>query len=279
MPPVAPETPSEGLSVVLWEFNTDKIYYSSPSISPNGIIYIGSSGGLYAVNRNGSGNKVASQHIWGTPSIADDGSIYYGDESHNITSWNSSGINSWSFRARGQEVGGAGIHCSPAIGNNGLIYVGNAWPDGVVYALDRSGGKKWEFITGNEAQSSPAISIKNKIYIGSLSGNFFALDGETGKKEWSFKFGGYSSPAIGSNGTIYFIGAAYGLTNTRLYAIDPDGSLKWEFPMGGYPGYASPAIGFDGTIYCGSRGGLYAVKPDGSLKWQFGGRFDLSSPA
>jgi len=37
----------------------------------------------------------------------------------------------------------------------------------------------------------------------------------------------YSSPAIGSDGTIYV-----GSYDSNLYAINPDGSLKWKYSTG-----------------------------------------------
>ena len=48
-----------------------------------------------------------------------------------------------------------------------------------------------------------------------------------GDEIWSFRFGGsdvYSSPAVGSDGTIY-VGSFSG----HLHAINPDGSRKWRF--------------------------------------------------
>ena len=63
-----------------------------------------------------------------------------------------------------------------------------------------------------------------------------------------------SSPAIGSDGTIYV-----GSYDINLYAINPDGSKKWEFDtLAGV--VTSPAIGSDGTIYVGTRNkNLYAI--------------------
>ena len=85
-------------------------------------------------------------------------------------------------------------------------------------------------------------------------------------KKWSFQTG-YdvdSSPAIGSDGTIYV-----GSRDGNLYAINPDGSRKWAFEAGRIQD-SSPAIGSDGTIYVGSRDDyLYAINPDGSRKWRF----------
>jgi outer membrane protein assembly factor BamB len=74
----------------------------------------------------------------------------------------------------------------------------------------------------------------------------------------------WSSPAIGSDGTIYF-----GSSDNNLYAIDPDGTLKWAFLTGDMV-LSSPAIGADGTIYVGSLDGhLYAVNANGTQKWAF----------
>src|SRR6266481_9741407 len=55
------------------------------------------------------------------------------------------------------------------------------------------------------------------------------------------------SPAIGADGTIY-TGC-----DQFLYAVNPDGTLKWKFALGDLIQSSSPAIGSDGTIYIGSR--------------------------
>jgi len=77
---------------------------------------------------------------------------------------------------------------------------------------------------------------------------------------WEFETGDgvYSSPAIGSDGTVY-VGSA----DKKLYAINGKSGVKlWEFKTGGDV-YSSPAIGSDGTVYVGSRDKrLYAIKTD-----------------
>ncbi|MCL5283436.1 MAG: PQQ-binding-like beta-propeller repeat protein, partial [Armatimonadetes bacterium] len=63
-----------------------------------------------------------------------------------------------------------------------------------------------------------------------------------------------SSPAIGADGTVYVGSEGY-----NLYAIKPDGTLKWKYQTGGIG--SSPAIGADGTVYVGSADhNLYAIK-------------------
>jgi outer membrane protein assembly factor BamB len=108
----------------------------------------------------------------------------------------------------------------------------------------------------------------------------YDTSGNPGKLRWSFttNYDVRSSPAIGSDGTIY-VGSGekplYG-----LYAINSDGTEKWWFPTGDHV-YSSPAIGSDGTIYVGSNDHrLYAINPDGTEKWRLTTGKDVhSSPA
>ena len=94
-------------------------------------------------------------------------------------------------------------------------------------------------------------------------------------EKWEFSpggYGGFSSPTIGSDGTIY-VGRRH-----NLYAINPDGTKKWEFVTGDYV-TSSPAIGSDGTIYVGSSDDkLYAISSDGTKKWEFVANADMRSP-
>jgi outer membrane protein assembly factor BamB len=86
----------------------------------------------------------------------------------------------------------------------------------------------------------------------------------------------WSSPAIGEDGTIYF-----GCQDGYLYAINPDGSLKWTYMT--YDEVASsPAIGTDGTIYFGSSDDkLYAIEDSityGKLRWTYPTSSSIRSP-
>src|SRR5262249_13714650 len=73
----------------------------------------------------------------------------------------------------------------------------------------------------------------------------------------------HASPALAADGTIYF-----GCHDHRLYALTPDGKLKWRF-VTERPISSSPAVAADGTIYFWSQDkNCYALFPDGSLKWK-----------
>jgi|GEM_PF-1835821 outer membrane protein assembly factor BamB len=139
------------------------------------------------------------------------------------------------------------------------------------------GTMKWVFTTGNDVSSSPAIGSDGTIYVGSEDSKLYAIN-PNGTKKWEFLTGG--SIYI-SSPSVGIDGTIYvGSSDNKVYAINPDGTKKWEFTTGGII-YSSPAVGFNGTVYIGSSDfKLYAINPDGTEKWEFStGSWVDSSPA
>src|SRR3972149_5799832 len=94
--------------------------------------------------------------------------------------------------------------------------------------------------------------------------------------QWVYPVGSSTStPAIGTDSTIYV-----GSYDSNLYAINPDGTLKWKYKTGDVI-ESSPAVGTDGVIYVGSNDNkVYAINSDGTLKWFYTTDGDVvSSPA
>jgi outer membrane protein assembly factor BamB len=65
---------------------------------------------------------------------------------------------------------------------------------------------------------------------------------------------------IATDGTIYF-----GSHDGILYALHPDGSLKWTFDAAGGPISSAPVLAADDTIYFVNDTALMALSPDGKL--------------
>jgi len=165
---------------------------------------------------------------------------------------------------------------SPAIDNNGTIYIGSWY--GTLFAINPNGTEKWKFETPdwNSDMTSPAIGDDGTIYIASKNSYLYALY-QNGTEKWRCKLKRHiiSSPAIADDGTIY-IGA-----DEYFYAVYPNGTIKWQFVTGNAI-KSSPAIGQDGTVYISSHdGNLYALFPEnGTLKWKVRlGGYIYSSPA
>lgn len=157
---------------------------------------------------------------------------------------------------------------SPTIGADGTIYIGNK--AGILFAINPDGTQKWNYTAGGYLRSSPTIGADGTIYF--VSGSIIYALYSNGTQKWNYTMGSstYASPAISADGTIYI-----GSSDKNLYAINPDGTLKWKYltePGVNYNGisYSTPAIGADGTIYFGSENGrFYALNPDGTLKWKY----------
>ncbi|MBI2451143.1 MAG: PQQ-binding-like beta-propeller repeat protein [Parcubacteria group bacterium] len=163
-----------------------------------------------------------------------------------------------------------------AIGNEGVLF-GKTRSDQLL-AINPDGTLKWQlqlepspiFTLG----STPAIAADGAIIIGAKK--IYAVNPD-GSIRWSFESPAdefsRSSPAIGSDGTIYI--ASTNLSVAKLFAINPDGTLKWQQPVG-FLSFDSPAVANDGTIYIRARGSssafdaqLLAFNSDGSLRWSF----------
>jgi outer membrane protein assembly factor BamB len=109
----------------------------------------------------------------------------------------------------------------------------------------------------------------------------YSTANNTGIEIWRFRCGVVDGgPIIGQDGTIYFGDEDW---PTYLYALHPDGSLKWKFQLDDIWTWLTPAIAEDGTIYTADfEGTFYAVKSDGTLRWKYhipGGNSIASSPA
>ena len=85
-----------------------------------------------------------------------------------------------------------------------------------------------------------------------------------GRVNWRFRMNGPWAevrPIIAADGTVYAIDVF-----SHLYALSPDGGLKWLARGAGDKGIA---LGADGSIYVASEDAIRAFDPDGTAKWTF----------
>ena len=221
-------------------------------------------GYFYAIYSNGTlkwQTKLGEGSVQSTPAIDDNGIIYIG------TMWADGNyvyaLNSSSGDVKWQYYTGDHVDSSPTIGADGTIYFGD-W-SGYIHALHPDGTVKWKYHTGSIITGSPAIGPDGTVYIGSHDNSLYAFYPDNGTVKWRFYTGGWVrvSPCVGDDGTVYCVSF-----DSYLYAIYPNnGTMKWRtFVNAG----TNPTIGLDGTIYAGWDV-LYAVNPDGSVKWTFSG--------
>ncbi|MBN2354908.1 PQQ-like beta-propeller repeat protein [candidate division KSB1 bacterium] len=231
---------------ILWRFQTpNSVYYASPAVGDDGAIYFGS--GLYTTDQGWS------------PGV--------------LYALNPDGTLRWS-----REIGEAAY--SPAIGNSGTIFIMDRTY--TVRAFTAEGSLIWtfndfvnpQFVKRDMGHRTPAIGSDGTVYIG--ADGLYALHPASGTKLWHVPRRRtpskecIASPVIAADGTVYIV-----VGQDSLYAVQPDGSLKWAF---GFDhdhelSFADPTIGDDGVIYVPTESyaagaSLYAVNEDGSLKWK-----------
>jgi hypothetical protein len=161
-----------------------------------------------------------------SPAIGPDGTIYVGTDPYGAAGqtpvpvdtvfWavNPDGSLKWVFEM------GDGAESSPAIGPDGMIYVGSY--DGNLYAIRDEGSMgvtEWVFPTGGAVDASPTVDGCGTIYVGSRDSTMYAINPD-GTLRWSFpaSAGIESSATIDDNGILYF-----GDFNGNFYALGTDG--------------------------------------------------------
>ena len=263
------------------------IINTSPVIGYDGSIYISNSGVVFAINRDGSLKWKSAIHPGGTGgstlAISSDGTIYV-PFYHSFYALNPDGTLKWEYRSD-SDFG----YSSPSIGVDGVVYIGSG---NDLLAIKPDGNLLWKYRIGENVNSSPAIGDDGTIYVRGISNYLLAIK-PNGTEKWRMNIGSaasmtYSSPVIGSDGTIY----TFGLMNytDMLYAINPDGNVKWVFSDIEFATGITPAIGTDGTIILAgnvidvwSLSVFFAVSSSGNLQWTFerpeGHQFSNSSPA
>lgn len=250
--------------------------FSEPIISADGIIYYGTCfGKFYAILPNGKmkweiqvGPNNSSNYV-GYSLIGPDDMIYvtatrYGD----LYAVDSNGNEKWHFNL-GKDYN---ISAPVFDGSDGLRFGGN---DYYYYSLSAEWGTIGNKIKADgKYVSSPAIDGPN-VYFTSDS---YLYACRLGELKWKFKTNSsiVGSPSISSDGTINIASG-----DGCLYAVNPDGTLKWRLKISNKRICSLPAIANDGTIYIGSTDSyLYAISSNGKLKWKFKTNGEInSSPA
>ena len=205
--------------------------------------------------------------------VGSDGTIYVG-ASYDIGTAEEHGI-LHALRPDGTEkwhVPVAKLIYNPlAIGPDGTIYV--LTHHGPLYAIDSDGDLKWtrnvEYVYGGGTYGGVAIGPNGVIYASyedSPYGSLYAYD-QDGVEIWRSTIQPDAQLVVGDDGTIYAVGYEEESLERTLFALDPDGTVKWR-KAHPYPDF-HPAIGGDGTLYMvyGGDDKLGAINPDGSEKW------------
>jgi outer membrane protein assembly factor BamB len=288
-------------------------FQSSSVIGPDGTIYVANFPGVLFALRDSPSAADRLDVVWkfhpptatslhATPALSNDGgTVYLGFSSGSFSTPGQATLYALKAASSGPEpqilwsvdLGTTRVMASPTVGPDGAIYV--ATGAGQLFAIGSVGSIRWTAQTGPAIKSAVALAADGTIYQPSSDGKMYAVSPQ-GQVKWSFDFGQHlgptpllasptpgpgasgggasgvgsgASPTVGPDGTVYI-----GANNSNLYAVAPDGSMKWlyeaERELAGI--WTAPVLSPDGlTIWFGAnKGGIYAVGTrDGSRLWQF----------
>ena len=150
---------------------------------------------------------------------------------------------------------GADTVPAPAVGPDGTIYATTGEPDGLspsdIDAVNPNGTLKWAFVADGGFETTPAVTAAGQVVAGNDSGTVVAVQQSDGTFAWSYTAPGTpgdngfgnSSAASDANGNVY-IEDQY-----AVFALNPEGSLRWTVNGEENPFGSSPAIDDSGTLY------------------------------
>ena len=265
-----------------WSVGGDMESFSAPTFSPNGVLYLWSGSAHSAYRPNGTrvwkvekANVVDSAY---TQVAMDRGRVYVADKSY-LNSVTPNGmmkvVLSFANLVDGpitQPSSESDPVGTPMIGPDGTIYLMFAvGPNyGTGSELSQGQGSLWAFSpTGayrrvaswEGERSGPLVAPGGTLLLYSTGDGainkpgLFALHAD-GSPAWSLALShDITNPVIARDGTIYV-----GSSDHFVYAISPNGKIKWKFKTGGKI-TAAPAVGPSGTVYVASEDGkLYAIR-------------------
>ena len=249
-----------------WKYDVTARYESI--LDDEGTIYVTSSGGLIALNPDGSEKWVYDA----APASIGDGSA--------IVPSGAIVIPVMENTASGRELSLIGLgkdgklnwrstlstsmlyHSLLTVGDDGVIYLAIATSCGgpiEYYAVNSDGTLRWKQRTTKTwcaGVSTPAVGHDGRLYV--FNGELAARDQNDGSVLWSKSLVGYCPPSVGPDGTIYV------KIGDMVHAVARDGTEKWTAPGGNCNSQSGTvAIGDDGTVYTGS----HAIRSDGTVKW------------
>lgn len=236
---------------------------SSPIIGDDGTIYAAlADGGIHAINPDGTRkwHIPMDKYFISSLALSPDGNTLYAAE------------HSWTFYAINANTGNiawyqghnsglnAGYRSSPAVADDGTIYIGT--DQNSLDAYNPDGSTKWIFWADGDTHdtvfSSPAIASDGTVVFLSTSSNLYGLNPD-GSVRWQVNNTKleHSSPIIDGLDHIYITGY------DGLYCYAMNGSLLYFRAFEGTTGTTNPlALGADGTLFLRTTEGLHAIVPE-----------------
>jgi len=208
----------------------------------------------------------ADGNFYGSPSIGDDGTIYFGTyriatETH-FYALNPDGTLKWKYLPLPNTYG---TWSTPAIGDDGTIYFCGHFSG--LYALNPDGSLKWH-VPASLVVSSPAIGSDGTIFFSSATGSstLKAINPD-GTIRWELdNVDSWNSPTVNNDNIVYCQVRRNG--DDAVAAINNSGEILWDYILDESATIWGITMDQLGYLYFYIRGAIYSLKPDGKLNWK-----------
>ncbi|WP_036222887.1 fibronectin type III domain-containing protein [Mesoaciditoga lauensis] len=261
---------------------TNMAITAGPTIDSEGAaVYVASANGdVFSINTaNGhenwkysTGSSMGGNPIYGSPSIGANNKLYVAANNGKLYALSTAdGSLSWSYTYSTSP--GQGSFSCPAVGNNGDVYFGS-FNDNFYVMNSQTGTPLKTLAVNSYVTSSPAIEsdYPNLVfYFTASDGSLYKYDIANGNTQYQqIKIGDHyrvnlSSPTIGADGMVYVGGINDEARKSYLYAINPDGTIKWKSQVGvNAPAITSPTLGNGVLYFTANDGYIYALKTSSS---------------
>ena len=260
---------------LIWEFDTQGIVRTPPSVADGKVFFGSHDGNFYALDANtgdlewkygpiDSGEFDVG--IWTIGTVVANGLVIFGAEDVYALDVDNGDL-VWR-----QDFSGGYDWALGAASDGNLVLVPSL--DAKLYALDlTTGDEVWSYETDSYIESVPAIGYGN-VYVGSTDNQTYAIDLNTGELVWKiehgwsdlwgFGGGGWSHPALHNNRVV-----TAGTDGLLLSLDSQTGDIIWTFNTGNLT-FGGVAI-VDGVIYGGTYNNqFYAIdEANGELIWEY----------
>lgn len=195
---------------------------------------------------------VDAEEFQSSPAVTPAGVAYAGNENGRVYAFDANGAQKWFYAV---PDSGQGISTTPLISGSDIYFGGE---DRLLHKLTDNGAgytHVWATPLKNEIIASPVMDAAGNIVAVDDSGYVHYIN-PAGAIQWSYRTGDTigitSSPAIGTDGTIYL-----GTESGRLLAIK-DNALSWAYET-------SPRAGISSSPIIATNGNIYFSADDGKI--------------
>jgi outer membrane protein assembly factor BamB len=153
----------------IWKRSIGGEVASTPAVSPNGMIYVGSRDFfLYALDASGSVKWTYETFdvVDTSPAVGPDNNVYFASADGFVYRVQPDGNAAWEYGTASK------IYSSVALDNAGVVYFGGG--DNCIHAIE-SGFDVWSYDVGTFVDGSPAIGPDGAIYVGADNGRVYAI--------------------------------------------------------------------------------------------------------